>query len=154
MITKLEEGIPAMEEVIALATTAANTVVVLMVTDSWHRARSAVKGLWQRVRPAEAEQVEQSLESARGELLSSPPERQLEISQRLSSELAQRIAQVVGAEEAPQQQLRELVEQLGEQLGESDGDKPANRAAGIKIETKTSGHGKTYVLGQGEMRIG
>lgn len=55
-------------ELANLAASAANTVVALMLTDTWNRARSGVISLWQRSRPEQGDDVARDLDDSRSEL--------------------------------------------------------------------------------------
>ncbi|MDX3247312.1 hypothetical protein [Streptomyces sp. ME18-1-4] len=56
-------------ELMALASTAATTVVTVLTTDAWERARTAVGSLWQRAYPERAETVAAELAETRELLL-------------------------------------------------------------------------------------
>lgn len=59
-------------ESVALASTAAATMVALLTTDAWTQVKKEVGGLWRRLRPAEADVVVAELGRSRDEAAGSP----------------------------------------------------------------------------------
>ena len=55
-------------EVALLAQSAGTTLVALMATDAWHRARDGITQLWRRTQPERAETVAAELEAGREEV--------------------------------------------------------------------------------------
>ena len=56
-------------EVALLAQSAGTTLVALMATDAWHRARDGITQLWRRTQPERAETVAAELEAGREDVL-------------------------------------------------------------------------------------
>jgi hypothetical protein len=56
-------------ELAALASTAAATVVKLLTTDGWEKAKQTLGTLWRRTRPERAERVEAAVADGREDLL-------------------------------------------------------------------------------------
>ncbi|WP_086810338.1 hypothetical protein, partial [Streptomyces reticuliscabiei] len=56
-------------EVTVLAQSAGTTLVALMATDAWHRARDGITQLWRRTQPERAEIVAAELETGREDVL-------------------------------------------------------------------------------------
>ena len=56
-------------ELVTLASTAASTIVTLLATDAWEKARSAVGTFWQRMHPASARAIEAELTEAQAALV-------------------------------------------------------------------------------------
>jgi hypothetical protein len=56
------------EELGQLAASAANTVVTLMITDTWKQCRSGVISLWQRFQPERSDSVARDLDDSQAEL--------------------------------------------------------------------------------------
>lgn len=95
-------------ELAALTSTAATTMVTLLTTDVWERAKSAVVALWQRVRPERAEAVGGELEEARTQLLDSGG--QPEIAQALVEEWQGRLRLLLLSHPHLADELRRLVD--------------------------------------------
>ena len=56
-------------EVALLAQSAGTTLVALMATDAWHRARDGITQLWRRTQPERDESVAAELEAGREDVL-------------------------------------------------------------------------------------
>ncbi|MGY5107138.1 hypothetical protein ACWC19_42575, partial [Streptomyces sp. 900105245] len=56
-------------EMVALAGTAGTTLVGLLTTEAWQRARDGVTALWRRAEPARADAISAELEVTREDLL-------------------------------------------------------------------------------------
>jgi hypothetical protein len=56
-------------ELLALASTAAITVVKLLTTDGWEKAKQGLGKLWRRVQPERAERIEAAVFDSREDLL-------------------------------------------------------------------------------------
>jgi hypothetical protein len=65
----LAERIPVSPEVVALAQSAATTIVRLLATDTWKQTKVAVAQFWQRVHPKRATDIEEEIAETRADLL-------------------------------------------------------------------------------------
>lgn len=79
-------------ELVALAGSAATTIVTLLATDAWAEVRQMIGGLWRRFRPEQADAVEQELDRAHAEIMTSDEAISLAISREWESQLLRLLA--------------------------------------------------------------
>jgi hypothetical protein len=95
-------------ETVALASTAATTLVTLLATDAWGQVKEKVGALWGRFRPDEAEAVEAELTAAREEVTTAD-----EVALRvLRLHWESRLLRLAAADADAHAELKELVAQL------------------------------------------
>lgn len=111
-------------ELTALTSTAATTVVKLLATAAWERARSAVGALWRRVHPERAQTVQAELEDSRTEVLAARQAGDEQAEQALVGEWQGRLRCLLAADPQLTDELREVVAQLRSAL--ADADPPQN----------------------------
>jgi hypothetical protein len=95
-----------------LWSTAATTLVALMTTDSWERARAGFAGLWRHHRPGQAEAVEADLEAARSSAVAAREVRDVETGPELTAEWRSRLRRAAGADAEFAAAVRRLVAEL------------------------------------------
>jgi hypothetical protein len=117
-----------------LASTAATTLVGLLVTDGWEQAKDAVVGLWRRVSPAHADTVITSLNDTRTALLADDDEA---AARTRISEWQDRLARV-GASDP------DLVGELFDTLARL---RPAALPR-VEMTARASGHGQVHQAGR------
>jgi len=137
-------------ELLALANTAGTTVVGLLVTDAWGKAKSAVGVLWQRVHPDRAAAVQAELEEARAEVVAARAAGDETDEPALVVEWQARLRRLLAADPGVAAASRRL---LDEELIPALPADTRSWAGDVDIHAKASGHGRTYVVGQGEQHI-
>ena len=110
-------------ETAALVTTAASTVVTLMATDAWGRAKAGVTALWRRQEPDRAEDVERQLDETRL-ALTAQAEGGVEggtedVRGQLTDEWRRRLGGLVTADPGAPDRLRQLLGDLSSLLPET-----------------------------------
>ncbi|MBT2459665.1 hypothetical protein [Streptomyces sp. ISL-86] len=133
-------------ELVALASSAANTVVGLLATDGWEQVRRGVAALWRRVRPEQADIVEAELVEARAELLRAREAGEDQAEQDLTAEWRARLRRLLAADPALERDLRELLAEL----------RPAEAEGGeirrVDMRGTASDNARLYMSG-GDMHI-
>lgn len=129
-------------ELIALASTAATTVVARLATEGWEQARRGVVALWRRAHPERAETVEAELTEARAELLSARGAGDEQTERALAEEWQGRIRRLLTAAPQLAGELRSLVEELTPDTAAGPG------AAQVRMTARASGHGRVYQAGR------
>lgn len=99
-------------ELTALSSTAAATLVALMTTDAWGRAKAALVGLWRRRHPEQATAVEADLAAAQLEVAAARQVGDSSVEAELTSEWQSRLRRLVAGDEQLQAELALLVENL------------------------------------------
>lgn len=107
-------------ELTALTSTAATTVVQLLVTAAWKQATSAVGTLWRRVHPERVETVQAELEETRAEVLAARRVGDEQIEQALVGEWQGRLRRLVAADPQLVGELRQVVAELRAALADAD----------------------------------
>ncbi|MGC0316961.1 hypothetical protein [Kitasatospora acidiphila] len=129
-------------QVVDLARTAGTTVVTLMATDTWNRARDGLVALWRRVHPERADQIADQLDATREELVAAR-EASDELSEReLTTEWQSRLRRLLVAEPALAEELHRFLEEFAP----ADASQPA--AGGTSMHATASGHGRVYQAGR------
>ncbi|MGW6915939.1 hypothetical protein ACWGB8_19305 [Kitasatospora sp. NPDC054939] len=133
-------------ELVALASSAATTMVGLLATDGWEHAKQGVAALWRRARPEQAETVEAELVDTRTELLTARRAGDEQAEQDLTAEWRARLRRLLAADPALEHELRALLAELGT---------PPDAALSARVEMHgtASDHARLYMSG-GDMHIG
>jgi hypothetical protein len=97
-------------ELTALASAAAVTLVQLLTTDAWTKAKDAVGTLWRRVRPERADRIEAAVEDSRDDLLAALERGDGEAGQELVSQWDAQLRGLLAADPQAGDLLRELLE--------------------------------------------
>lgn len=136
-------------ELVALASVAASTVVKLLATDAWEKAKTAIGTLWRRVHPERADAVEAELVETRADILAATESGDEESEQALIGEWQSRLRRLLSANPELAVQLRQVLdEQLIPAL-------PGARSwsGSVDLRATASGHGRVYQVGQGELNV-
>ncbi len=136
-------------ELATLTSTAATTIVKVLITDGWERAKTAVSEMWRRVHADRAAMVETDMTQARAELLAARQAGDAQAEQVLTGEWQARFFRLVGDDPGLHEELRRLVTELSALLP----DAPQPTATHIEMSADASGHGRVYQAGR-DLRIG
>jgi hypothetical protein len=117
-------------ESVALASTAAATLVTLLTTDVWAKAKQEIAGLWRRFRPEHAEVVEAELTDARVEALAGGEA----VASALATEWESRLRRLLAADAAAAGELARVAELLTRMAAEQ------GRNVAISQQVTASGH--------------
>lgn len=126
-------------ETAALASTAAATVVTLLTTDAWERAKHEIGGLWHRFQPDRAAAVEADLAQSRTEALAGGEP----AARALAAEWESRLRRLLAADSAAAAELTRVIALLAAALP------PAT----VTQHATASGHGTIIQAGR-DARIG
>jgi hypothetical protein len=128
-------------EVNALAGTAAATLVTLLTTDGWQRAKEQFVSLWQRLLPERAAVIAAELDVSRDDLLAGHADGQPDpdLSAELAAEWQGRLRRLLTAHPEAAGHLREV-------LAELDPERPA--AAPVVQHATASGSSRIYQAGR------
>jgi hypothetical protein len=99
-------------DIAALSSAAATTLVTLMTTDSWQRAKTGFAALWRRRSPGQAEAVEADLDAAQEAAVTARRGRDEEAITWLVAEWRSRLRRLAAADEAIQAEVGRLVEEF------------------------------------------
>lgn len=142
-------------ELTALTTAAATTVVTLLTTDGWVKAKQALGTLWRRVHPERAERIEAAVIDSREDVLAArqrgdtAAEEQLVI--QWESQLRALLAAEAEAEAEAADLLRELMKQeLQPALAASTGQQPTTNTITVRADARN--HSQSFASG-GKMII-
>ncbi len=97
-------------ELAALASTAAATVVKLLTTDGWEKAKQALGTLWRRARPERAGRIEATASDSREDLLAARERGDDAVERELVTQWDSQIRTLLAADPDAAVLLRELVE--------------------------------------------
>jgi hypothetical protein len=97
-------------ELLALASTAATTVVTLLTTDGWGAAKKALGTLWRRVRPERAERIEAAVSDSREDLLAARERGDDGVEQEIVTQWDSQLRALLAAAPDAADVLRELLE--------------------------------------------
>jgi hypothetical protein len=129
-------------QVVDLARTAGTTVVTLMATDTWNRARDGLVELWRRVRPERADQLADQLDATRAELVAARAAGDEQGEEELSSEWQSRLRRLLVAEPGLADELRRFLEEFAPSAAEQP------IAGEVRMHARASGHGRVYQAGR------
>jgi hypothetical protein len=128
----------------AMLSQAATTLVQLLTTEGWERAKSALGSLWQRVYPDRVAMLEDDLADSRAALLAAREADDDEAERDLEGEWRGRLRRLVAADPAVADELPGLLQDLRAALGEA-----AHAQGGhIDMRAKASGHARVYQAGR------
>jgi hypothetical protein len=120
-------------ELAAMLSQAATTLVQLLTTDGWERAKSAIGSLWQRVHPDRVQTLDDELADSRAALLAARDTGDDQAARDLEGEWRGRLSRLVAG----------LLQELRAALGE-----PAQQQVGhIEMRARASGHARVYQAG-------
>lgn len=141
-------------ELVTLASTAASTIVTLLATDAWEKARSAVGTFWQRMHPASARAIEAELTEAQAALVADAnrdehPRQAL--ADALRAEWSGRLRRLLVSHPQAADELRRL---LDEELIPALPQAVQAWSGTVEMRAKASGQGRVYQVGQGTINVG
>jgi hypothetical protein len=131
------------QEIIDLARSAGATVVTLMATDGWQRARDGIARLWNRVQPERTDSIVGEIETTRDDLLLARQAGDNETERELSDEWAGRLRRMLVADPHAVAALRDLLSDLEEALPKG------GNVAGNDINMRAHAHGSARVYQAG-----
>lgn len=105
-------------ELAALSSAAATTLVKLMTTDTWGRAKSAFSGLMHRRRPGQAQALTDDLEATRQDVIAGLRSDDGQPVQDALSEWRGRLRRLIAADDELRAELRRLVDEFHAPEGE------------------------------------
>ncbi|MFC4493269.1 hypothetical protein ACFPA8_03860 [Streptomyces ovatisporus] len=97
-------------ELAALASTAGTTLVTVLATDGWERARDGIAALWRRVRPERADGVASELGATREDLLAAQSSGDEDAVQELQAEWRSRVRRLLREQPEVADELRRLLD--------------------------------------------
>ncbi|WDO05968.1 hypothetical protein ME763_09960 [Streptomyces murinus] len=100
-------------EIAVLAGTAGTTLVTVLTTEAWQRARDGIAALWRRAEPDRAEAIAAELDVTRRDLLAAQGGGDLESRTELGSEWQGRIRRLLAAHPEEAEMVRRLLDDLG-----------------------------------------
>ncbi len=130
-------------EITALAGSAGTTMVTLMATDAWQRARDGMVALWRRVHPDRADAVRAELDATRSDLLAARGTGDSLSEEELRGEWQGRLRRLLIAEPQIADELRRLLDELSP----PGQDTPAPGTQ-VRLQARASGHGRVYQAGR------
>ena len=125
-------------EVALLAQSAGTTLVALMATDAWHRARDGITQLWRRTQPERAETVAAELEAGREDVLAAAADDQQTL-EELRLQWQGAVRRLLVARPDAVAELRALLDQL---------DPDGSVARQITQHATASGQARVYQAGR------
>ena len=126
-------------EVALLAQSAGTTLVALMATDAWHRARDGITQLWRRTHPERAETVAAELEAGREDVLAAAAADDQQTFEELRLQWQGAVRRLLVARPAAVAELRALLDQL---------DPDGSVARQITQHATASGQARVYQAGR------
>ncbi|GHF89177.1 hypothetical protein GCM10018790_78200 [Kitasatospora xanthocidica] len=128
-------------ELATLAQSASLTLVTLMATDAWERARDGVVALWRQAVPERADAVAAELENTREDLASDPA-----TEDELAAEWQGRIRRLLAGHPEVAVPLRSLLDELAPDAA------PAPTAPAVSQHASASGESRIYQAGR-DLRV-
>ena len=130
-------------ELAAMLSQAATTLVQLLTTDGWERAKSAIGSLWERVHPDRVQTLDDELADSRAALLAARDAGDDQAARDLEGEWRGRLSRLVAGDPRVADELPGLLQELRAALGE-----PAQEQGGhIDMRARASGHARVYQAG-------
>ncbi len=126
-------------EVALLAQSAGTTLVALMATDAWHRARDGITQLWRRTQPERAETVAAELEAGREDVLAAAAADDQQTFEELRLQWQGAVRRLLVARPDAVAELRALLDQL---------DPDGSVARQITQHATASGQARVYQAGR------
>lgn len=129
-------------ELVALAGSAATTIVTLLATDAWGEVKEMIRGLWQRFRPEQADAAEQELDRAHVEIATGDETVTLAIAKEWES----RLLRLLAADADAAAELSRILVKLSR-------SRSAQRRGAVRQTAKASGHSTVIQVG-GDATLG
>ncbi|MEU8706048.1 hypothetical protein [Streptomyces sp. NPDC048565] len=127
-------------QLIELARNAGATVVTLMATDAWERARDGIVSLWQRAGSSRAGSVQGELEAARDDLLTARDNGDELTEQELRDAWTGRVRRLLTERPDIASDLRRILVELAPEVD----DAPRT----VQMRAEASGGGRVYQAGR------
>jgi hypothetical protein len=134
----------------ALISAAATTLVQLLTTDGWERAKSAVASLWQRVHPDRVATMENELADSRTALLAASASGDDQAKWDAEGEWRARLGRLVAADQAVAAELPGFLEQLRAALGPP----VPGQQVRVEMHAHASGNARVYQAGRDQRVTG
>jgi hypothetical protein len=131
-------------ELTALMTTAATTLVNLLTTDGWERAKLAAGALWRRAHPERVEMIEAELGETRTAALCARQAGDKQSEQTLISEWNSRLQRLVAVDPSVVDKLRRLVKEW-ESSASTGGDTCIGR---VDMRARATDHSRVTMAGR------
>lgn len=128
----------------AILSQVATTVVQLLTTEGWERAKSALGSLWQRVHPDRVAMLEDELADSRAALLAAREADDDQAERDLEGEWRGRLRRLVAADPRVADELPGLLQELRAALGEAAHTQEGH----IDMRVHASGHARVYQAGR------
>jgi hypothetical protein len=139
------------QELAALSSAAAMTLVTLMTTDAWEHAMSAFARLLRRSHPAGGEaagsDLEAELDAARGGILAARQAGDQETRLQVLADWRDRLYRLAAEDAVQRDELRGLLEQFRSMTGE------AGQATQVVMRARASGSGRINQAGRDQTVI-
>ncbi|MFJ5775375.1 hypothetical protein [Streptomyces sp. NPDC093094] len=129
-----------------VAQLAGSAVVAAMATDAWQQARGGVVALWRRVRPEEAQSVDDELSAAQTALLADGGQ---VTADELTELWRRRLLQLLLADLRRTDELAGELDRLTRSL---PAPAPAPRVGSVRMDARATGGGRVY-QSAGDMNI-
>ena len=129
----------------ALAWKGASTVVALLATDAWEKAKTALGSLWRRARPERADAVEAELTEGRTSIVNARAEGDEALEGALKLVWQSKIAHLLSTDTALAAQFQQL---LNEVLVPALPLNERTNIAKLEMRARASGHGRVYQAGR------
>lgn len=126
-------------ETAALASTAGTTLVTLLTTEMWQRARDGVAALWRRAEPERAEAISAELDVTRDDLLDAQAGGDVESRGELDAEWRGRIRRLLTAHPEEAEELRTLLDEWAPHAAETPS---------VTQHATASGNARVYQAGR------
>ncbi|WNO64006.1 hypothetical protein RPQ02_09470 [Streptomyces sp. AM2-3-1] len=126
-------------EMASLAGTAGATLVTLLTTEAWQRARDGITSLWRRAEPGRAEGISAELDVTRTDLLAAQADGDLESRDELGTEWQGRIRRLLVTHPEEAEALRTLINEL---------QPLAPALTSVSQHATASGHARVYQAGR------
>lgn len=131
-------------ELATVISTAATTLVRLLATDGWERAKTSLGSLWRRAHPDQPDAIDTDLADSRAAVLAARDSGNEQAERDLESEWRGRLRYLVAAEPALIAGLSELVQDLRAALSAVE----SAQGGHIEMHAHASGHAQVFQAGR------
>lgn len=131
-------------ELATVISTAATTLVRLLATDGWERAKTALGSLWRRAHPDQPDAIDTDLADSRAAVLAARDSGNEQAERDLESEWRGRLRYLVAADPALIAGLSELVQDLRAALSAVEHAQGGH----IEMHAHASGHAQVFQAGR------
>jgi hypothetical protein len=106
------------EELTALASSAATSLISAMVSDGWVQAKHAMARLWSRIRPGRTHEIADELDSARAELINADRQAEDQLREDLVAEWRSRLRRLLAVDVQSRDELADVMALLQRLAGD------------------------------------